>query len=79
MAQSQRLFIVGAKRTPFGAYGGKLKNLNATDLAVRATSAALEAAKVDPAAVGSVCAGNVMQTAPDAAYMARHVRSFPRC
>ena len=42
----QRLFIVGAKRTPFGAFGGKLKGLTATDLAVKATAAALSAAKV---------------------------------
>ena len=41
----QRLFIVGAKRTPFGAFGGKLKGLTATDLAVKATAAALSAAR----------------------------------
>jgi len=69
----QRLFIVGAKRTPFGAFGGKLKGLTATDLAVKATAAALSAAKVNPAAVDSVCIGNVQQTSPDAAYLARHV------
>jgi len=28
------IFIVGAKRTPFGAFGGKLKHLSATELAV---------------------------------------------
>jgi len=69
----QRLFIVGAKRTPFGAFGGKLKGLTATDLAVKATAAALSAAKVNPATVDSVCIGNVQQTSPDAAYLARHV------
>lgn len=69
----QRLFIVGAKRTPFGAFGGKLKGLTATDLAVKATAAALSAAKVNPSAVDSVCIGNVQQTSPDAAYLARHV------
>ena len=69
----QRLFIVGAKRTPFGAFGGKLKGLTATDLAVKATAAALSAAKLNPAAVDSVCIGNVQQTSPDAAYLARHV------
>ena len=69
-----RLFIVGAKRTPFGAFGGQLKGLTATDLAVKATTAALSAAKVNPAAVDTVCIGNVQQTSPDAAYLARHVR-----
>jgi acetyl-CoA acyltransferase 2 len=68
-----RVFIVAAKRTPFGAFGGALKGLSATDLAVKATAAALEAGKVKPESVGSVCVGNVQQTSPDAAYLARHV------
>lgn len=28
------VFIVGAKRTAFGTFGGKLKNVTATDLGV---------------------------------------------
>jgi acetyl-CoA acyltransferase 2 len=35
------VFIVGAKRTAFGAYGGKLKNFTATDLAVHSSKGAL--------------------------------------
>lgn len=35
------IYIVGAKRTPFGAFGGKLKHLSATDLAVISSKAAL--------------------------------------
>lgn len=42
------LFIVGAKRTPFGAFGGKLKGFSATELAYLASKAALVHAKVDP-------------------------------
>ena len=42
------LFIVGAKRTPFGAFGGKLKGFSATELAYLASKAALTQAKVDP-------------------------------
>ena len=68
-----RVFIVAAKRTPFGAFGGALKGLSATDLAVKATAAALAAGNVKPESVGSVCVGNVQQTSPDAAYLARHV------
>jgi acetyl-CoA acyltransferase 2 len=33
-AVTKGIFIIGAKRTPFGAFGGKLKHLSATDLAV---------------------------------------------
>jgi len=70
---SGRVFIVAAKRTAFGAFGGKLKGKTATELAVHATCAALAAGKVPPEAVGSVIVGNVQQTSSDAAYLARHV------
>jgi len=40
------LFIVGAKRTPFGTFGGTLKGMSATDLAVHATRAAIADAGV---------------------------------
>ncbi|ETV96417.1 hypothetical protein H310_10563 [Aphanomyces invadans] len=68
-----QVFVVAAKRTPFGAFGGKLKSVSATDLAVHATKAALQAAKLDPGLVDTVIVGNVAQTSSDAAYLARHV------
>lgn len=55
------VFIVAAKRTPFGAYGGLLKDFTATDLAEFAAKAALSAGKVPPETVDSVIVGNVMQ------------------
>lgn len=67
------LLIYGAKRTPFGAFGGKLKNLTATDLGAAAGRAALASCGVDPSRVGSSVWGSVAQTSPDAAYLARHV------
>jgi len=70
---SRDIFIVAAKRTPFGTFGGKLKNHSAIDLGVIAAKAALEAGKVDPEAVDHVIVGNVAQTSADAIYMARHV------
>src|SRR3954471_22502362 len=69
----REIWIVGAKRTAFGAFGGALKDFTATDLAVAASRAALEAGKVDPAHVDEVVFGNVQQTSPDAIYLARHV------
>jgi acetyl-CoA acyltransferase 2 len=67
------IFLVAAKRTPFGAFGGSLKGLSATDLGVISTQAALASAKLDPEAVDSVFFGNVIQSSSDAAYLARHV------
>lgn len=69
---SRALYIVSAKRTPFGTFGGKLKGLSATDLAVHASKAALAAARVDPKLVDTAVFGNVAQTSADAAYLARH-------
>lgn len=55
------MFIIAAKRTPFGAYGGLLKDFTATDLAELAARAALSAGKVSPETIDSVIVGNVLQ------------------
>lgn len=58
---SAGVFIVAAKRTPFGTYGGVLRDHSATDLAEHAAKAALAAGGVAPEFVNSVIMGNVMQ------------------
>ncbi|XP_053427943.1 3-ketoacyl-CoA thiolase, mitochondrial [Nycticebus coucang] len=73
MALLRGVFIVAAKRTPFGAYGGLLKDFTATDLAEFAAKAALSAGRVSPETVDSIIVGNVAQTSSDAIYLARHV------
>ncbi len=72
-ALSRAIYLVAAKRTPFGDFGGVFKDLSATDLQVVAAKAALEAARIAPEAVDHVVIGNVAQTSADAIYMARHV------
>src|SRR3954465_14018405 len=67
------IVFLSAKRTPFGTYGGSLKDLTATDLAVHAAKAALAQSKVSPDDVDNVVFGNVIQTSADAIYLARHV------
>ncbi|VDD93348.1 unnamed protein product [Enterobius vermicularis] len=69
----QGIFIVAAKRTAFGSYGGSLKNHSATDLAVIASQAAMKAGGVKPEQIEHVIVGNVIQSCNDAAYLARHV------
>lgn len=56
----QGIFIVGAKRTAFGTYGGTLKNVSGTQLQTHACKATLEAAGVRPDQVDSVVIGNVL-------------------
>lgn len=58
---SAGVFIVAAKRTPFGTYGGVLKDHSATDLAEHAAKAALAAGGIAAELINSVIVGNVMQ------------------
>jgi acetyl-CoA acyltransferase 2 len=67
------IFVVAAKRTPFGAFGGSLKKLTSTELGVISTKSALAAANLDPSAIDAIYFGNVIQSSADAAYLARHV------
>ncbi len=69
----KEIWIVAAKRTPFGALSGALKSVSAIDLAVHASKAALVQAKLDGSELGHVVLGNVQQTSADAIYGARHV------
>ena len=48
MSQPDVVFL-SAVRTPFGTFGGSLKDFSAIDLAVFAAKEAMTRAKVDPA------------------------------
>lgn len=69
----QEIVIMGGARTPFGKFGGSLKDLSATQLAIIAGREALKRAEVKPEEIDHVIFGNVLQSSPDAAYLARHV------
>jgi acetyl-CoA acyltransferase 2 len=73
MGNGQDIVFLSALRTPFGAFGGSLKQFTATDLGAHAAQAALERAKVEPADIGHVIFGNALQTSSDAIYLARHI------
>lgn len=72
-ATATEVVVLSARRTAFGTFGGALKDRSATDLGVDAARAALAASGVAPEDVGHVVFGNVVQTSPDAIYLARHV------
>jgi acetyl-CoA acyltransferase 2 len=72
-AGQKDVVILAAKRTPFGTFGGTLKDFSATDLAVHAAKAALAQSGAPAEDVGHVVMGNVLQTGADAIYLARHV------
>ena len=74
------IYIVAAKRTAFGSFGGSLKGLSATELCVHSTKAAIASANnLDPSLIDNCFVGNVIQSSPDAAYLARHVALKSGC
>jgi acetyl-CoA C-acetyltransferase/acetyl-CoA acyltransferase 2 len=70
---SRDVLFLSAKRTAFGAFGGALKELRATDLGTIAAQAALAQAEVRPDEIDEVIFGNVLQTTPEDMYCARHI------
>src|SRR5579864_798479 len=65
--------IVNGARTPFGNFGGALRDVTAIDLGVIAAKAAMSRSGVAPEKIDQVIFGNVMQTSADGIYGARHV------
>ena len=68
------IFIVGAKRTAFGAFGGALKTLSSTELAVHSSKAVIAHAGVDASKVDECIFGNVIPSSLDAAYLSRYLQ-----
>jgi acetyl-CoA acyltransferase 2 len=66
-------WIVAAKRTPFGAFGGAIKQVKANDLGAHASRAALAQSGLAPDDIDQVIFGNVVQATSDDVYCARHV------
>lgn len=67
------LVILSGVRTPFGKFGGGLKDLTAVELGALVSREALKRAGVAPEHVDHVVFGNVVQSDPGAIYLARHI------
>lgn len=70
---AETLVFLGAKRTPFGKYGGTLKSVHPRDLTVHCAQAALEQSKVDPQNLDHILCGSVLTSTIDHAYLPRHL------
>ena len=66
------VFLSGV-RTPFGTFGGTLKDISAIDLAVEASKVAIERSGLNLSNFDHAVFGNALQTSADAIYFARHV------
>jgi len=71
--QSKNIVFLSAVRTPFGTFGGKLKPFSPVDLAVVASTSAIQRAGVEAADIDQTIFGNVLYTTSDSIYFARHV------
>lgn len=69
----EKIVFVSGKRTPFGAFGGSLKDVSATQLGVYSAKATLEQAGLSAEHIDHIVFGNVVQSGSDAAYLPRHI------
>jgi len=72
------VFLSGA-RTPFGTFGGALRDVSAIELTTVAARAAVERASIAPESVQQAVFGNVLYTTNDSIYFARHVALRSGC
>lgn len=73
MPNASSVVFLSGVRTGFGAFGGTLKDLSATDLGVVAARAAVARAGLPVESYDHCVFGNALQTSKDAIYLARHV------
>ncbi len=78
MHKKEIVFLSGV-RTPFGTFGGSLKEMTATELGVVAAKGALEKSALSAGDIDHVVFGNVVQSSKDAIYLARHVALRAGC
>ena len=70
---SDKIYLVSGKRTPFGKFGGSLKDISPVDLAVTAAKATLEEISLSPSKIQHVILGNVVTSTTDTIYGGRHL------
>lgn len=72
------VFLSGV-RTPFGTFGGALRDVSAIELGVIASKGALSRASIAPTSVQQTIFGNVLYTTNDSLYFARHIALRSDC
>ena len=72
------MFLSGV-RTPFGTFGGALRDVSAIELGVISSKAALDRANIAPASIQQTIFGNVLYTTNDSIYFARHIALLAGC
>lgn len=67
------IFIIDGARTPFGSFGGALKDVGPTELAKTVSVEAMKRSKVEPEHIDLTVLGNVIHSENNAPYVSRHI------
>jgi len=67
------VYILEGARTPFGSFGGSLKDIGATQLGVIASKEAIRRSQIAPEEIDFSYVGNVIHTEKNASYISRHI------
>ena len=78
MSRDDVVFL-SAVRSPFGTFGGTLRDVPVTDLTTHVAKVAIERAGVEAADIDSSIFGNVLFTSTDSPYFSRHVALKAGC
>lgn len=76
---NEDIVFLSAVRTPFGTFGGTLRDTPVTEFTAHAAKAAIERAGIEAADIDSTILGNVLYTTNDSAYFSRHVALKAGC
>ncbi|SEI87209.1 acetyl-CoA acetyltransferase [Bhargavaea ginsengi] len=69
----KNVYILDGARTPFGSFGGSLKDIEVSDLGAVAAKAAIERSGIPAEELEQAFFGNVIHSSENAPYLARHV------
>ncbi|WP_173918250.1 acetyl-CoA C-acetyltransferase [Halobacillus sp. Marseille-Q1614] len=69
----REVYILEGARTPFGSFGGKLKDVDPTTLGVTASKEAIRRSGITPDQIDFSVIGNVIHSAKNAPYLSRHI------
>ena len=79
MQNQTEVVFLSAVRTPFGTFGGSLKDVAVTEFTTVAAKEAIKRAGIEAADVDSTILGNVLYTTNDSVYFSRHVALKAGC
>ena len=73
------IVFLSAVRSPFGTFGGTLRDVPITDLTTHVAKTAIERSGIEAADIDSSIFGNVLFTSTDSPYFSRHVALKAGC